>query len=47
MMLDQNPHPGDMHHSQIPVGPPPPGLDIDRCITIIVFNVILIDLNCT
>ena len=34
---DQNPHPGDTHHSQIPVGCPPPrsplGLDIDRCIT--------------
>ena len=35
MMSGQNPHPGDMHHGQIPVGcltPPPLGLDIDRCI---------------
>ena len=41
MMAGQNPHPGDMHHGQIPVDcptPPPPlprlGLDIDRCITL-------------
>ena len=32
------PHPGDIRHSQIPMGcpthpPPPLGLDIDRCIT--------------
>ena len=36
MMSGQNPHPGDMRHSQIPVGcptPPPLGLDIDRCIS--------------
>ena len=39
MMSDQNPHPGNTRHSQIPVGcptpPPPPPLvlDIDRCIT--------------
>ena len=37
MMPDQNPHPGDTRHSQIPVGwvgrpPPPLGLDIDSCI---------------
>ena len=37
MMSGQNPHPRDMHHSQIPVGcpnppPPPGGLGIDRCI---------------
>ena len=35
MMSVQNPHPGDRHHGQIPVGcptPPPLGLDIDRCI---------------
>ena len=24
MMSDQNPHPGDIRHSQIPVGFPPP-----------------------
>ena len=30
-MSDQNPHPGDIRHSQIPVGRPL-GLDIDRCI---------------
>ena len=41
MMSGQNPHPGDMRHSQIPVGcptPPPPhlslGLDTVRCIMI-------------
>ena len=37
MISDQNPHPGDICHSQIPVGcrsPPPLGLDIDRCIII-------------
>ena len=34
MMSDQNPHPGDTRHSQIPVGcptpppPPPPGLTL-------------------
>ena len=31
MMSGQNPHPGDMHHSQIPVGcltPPPSGLTL-------------------
>ena len=36
MMSDQKPHPGDIRHSQIPMGcptPPPLGLDIDRCIT--------------
>ena len=39
MMSDQNPHPGDTRHSQIPVGcqtlppPPPLRLDIGRCIT--------------
>ena len=36
-MSDQNPHLGDTHHSQSPVGcptPPPLGLDIDRCIII-------------
>ena len=35
MMSGQHPHPGDMRHSQIPVGYPTPpllGLDIDRCI---------------
>ena len=36
MMCDQNPHPGDIRHSQIPVGcpisPPPLDLAIDRCI---------------
>ena len=36
-MSGQNPHPGDMHHSQIPVScptpPPPLRLDVDRCIT--------------
>ena len=40
MMSDQNPHPGDIRHSHIPVvcptpppPPPPLGLDTDRCIT--------------
>lgn len=37
MMSDQNPYPGDICHSQIPVGyptPPPPfRLAIDRCIS--------------
>ena len=39
-MSSQNPHTGDIHHSQIPMGcptPPPPtpslGLDIDRYIS--------------
>ena len=40
-MSGENPHPGDMHHGQNPVGcptphpPPPLGLDIDRCINVI------------
>ena len=39
MMSDQNPHPGDIRHSQIsggcPTPPPPPlGLDIDRNIIV-------------
>ena len=39
MMSDQNPHPGDIRHSQISVGcptppPPPLGLDIDRNIIV-------------
>ena len=38
-MSDQNPHPGDIRHSQIPVGCPTPppsplGLDIDRNIIV-------------
>ena len=41
-MSDQNPHPGDTHHSQIPVGCPSPplplGLDIDRCINVVVYS---------
>ena len=38
-MSGKNPHPGDMHHGQIPVGcpiPPSLGLDIDRCISYVV-----------
>ena len=50
-MSGQNPHPGDMHHGQIPVGcptsppSPPPhlGLDIDMCITsILLLSVVLL-----
>ena len=36
MMSDQNPHPGDICHSPIPMGCPtlpPLGFDIDRCIS--------------
>ena len=36
MTSGQNPYPGDMRHSQIPVGcttPPPLGLGIERCIS--------------
>ena len=36
VMSDQNPYPGDVGDSQIPVGCPTPplGLDSDRCIMI-------------
>ena len=44
MMSDQNPHPGDMRHSQICVvcltPPPPLELDIDRCIIIVIIIII-------
>ena len=46
-MSDQNPHPGDMRHSQIPVCcliPPPLRLDIDRCINTDINNFFVIQI---
>ena len=45
MMSGQNPHPGDMHHSQIPVGcptPPPSGLTLIGALETFISHILMI-----